>query len=389
MVAVAAGVAATLTLGGCGLSLQSLPQIGGSGGGGYTIHAVFSTVASLAPNAKVRDGDAVVGRVSAIHARNFQAVVDMSIQKGLVLPVGTTAEARFSTPLGDEYIALTVPSGPLASRSRLAPGATLDEAQTHAAPTVADTLAALATVLYGSGLGQAKTITTELNQILGGRGPEFQKLLSDVNVTVTSLAGNDSGIDTALASLGKISAQLNGGTGSLVAALDTLPQAAQTIDANNTALAQLLTSINQLTPATLAVISHSGANLVQDSRQLAPVAAQLATIQGQVGTDLADLQRVIADVGKTAPAGYVQGDFSFDTTYPGVGCVPHIGVNLAACNPLYPSSNVAPESKLEADPATPNSPPASGGSSTSAASTSAASSGQAAGAVTEMEAALP
>lgn len=374
-----AALATAVAASGCGVSLQSLPQIGGTSGG-YQVHAVFDNVASLAPNAEVREGDAVIGRVSSIKARDYQAVITMQINKGLSLPVDTTAEARFNTPLGDEYVALSTPprSGGLPA---LAPGATIGEDQTRAAPTVADTLAALATVLYGSGLSQAETVVREVNDVLGGRGPEIKKLLSDVNTTVSSLAANDTHIDGALTSVAKISGQLNSGSGALVAALTTLPAAAQTLSADNTAINRLLAGVNQLTPSVLSVIHHSGANLITDSQQLAPVAGQLAKIQGQVGSDLVDVNRLLRDVGRFSPAGYAQVVAEITGLFPPQLCTPHVlaGLNPTYCNPLassdpnLPGANYVPAEGLSSGPASPPLTPT----------------GSASGALSQMEASLP
>ncbi|MCU4186874.1 MCE family protein [Acidiferrimicrobium sp. IK] len=345
--AAASAVAALVS--GCGVSLQSLPQIGGTASG-YRLNAVFANVQNLAPNAEVREGDAVIGRVTSIKARDYQALVGMTIQHGVDLPAGTTAEARFSTPLGDEFIALTVP--PInPGHPRLRPGATLSAAQTRAAPSVADTFAALAAVLYGGGLQQAESVVSELNQVLGGRGPEIGTLLSQLNSTVTSLASNDASIDHALRSVGNVAGQLDAGSSSIVAALNTLPVAAQTLEDNTAALHQLLAGVNKLTPAVTSLLQTSGANLIADSKQLAPVSLQLAGIQDQIGRDLTDVNRFLDAAKHVAPAGYAQAQVDFVGIFPGVSCTPHLipAANPAHCNPLNPQSNYVPPDGLSTD----------------------------------------
>ncbi|MGH9094013.1 MAG: MlaD family protein, partial [Acidimicrobiales bacterium] len=143
--AVLAGVlAAGLAVGasGCNLSLESLPQLGGQSGSGYKLHAVFDNVQNLAPEAQVRDGDSIVGNVTSISTSNYHADLTLRINKDVSLPAGTTAEVRFNTPLGDEYVELGQPTGHPAGPA-LKPGATIGPPDTKAAPSVEDLLAAV------------------------------------------------------------------------------------------------------------------------------------------------------------------------------------------------------------------------------------------------------
>jgi phospholipid/cholesterol/gamma-HCH transport system substrate-binding protein len=302
--AVAGLVIGALVLSGCGVSLQSLPQLGGPSGPAYTVHATFADVLNLAPEAIVREGDATVGAVTGITAHDYQAHVTMKIRRGIRLPADTTAEVRFDTPLGDEFVELTVPRA--RTDAFLAPGATIPVGHTSAAASVEDTLAAVGTLLYGGGLGQAQTLTSELNQILGGNQTQIRSLLANLNTVVGSLADHDSDVDQALVALSNLSAQLNAGSGVIVTALDSLPAAAATLSADNGDVEQLLAGIDQLTPVALGVINQSGRDLVADTTALVPVVNQLVSVEGRLGSDLTSIQRFEALTARLTPGGYLQ-----------------------------------------------------------------------------------
>src|SRR5580700_4755464 len=111
--AAALAVACAICVSGCapsGLSLQSLPKLGGVTAPTYPMYATFANVLNLPVEGQVRVGPQVVGEVSGISARNNSALVTMRIEKSVKVLQGTTAQVRFDNPLGDEYVLLTAPA---------------------------------------------------------------------------------------------------------------------------------------------------------------------------------------------------------------------------------------------------------------------------------------
>lgn len=310
---VAVGVAAamsSLLFSGCGISLQTMPLLGVSTSHTYRLEARFTDVLNLADGAPVRLGDISVGTVSAIHVVSGEASVTMRVQDRYRVPADVTASVRFITPLGDEYVQIDSPS-PTATAD-LAPGATIGVDRTAAAASVEDTLAAAGTLLFGGGLGQVKTLTQELNQILGGNQPQIRQLLANVDSSVSSLAAHDSDVDNALGSLAQLSAQLDHGRGAIVAALNTLPAAAATLAADNPQLTSLMQAINQLTPQVVNLAARSGALLTSDSQSLAPVVDQLVSIDGQLQGDLTTIETFAQRTTRAIPGDYLQAHLIID-----------------------------------------------------------------------------
>jgi virulence factor Mce-like protein len=289
---------------GCGVSLQQLPKIGSIGGPTYPLHAEFADVLNLPANAEVHQGTQVIGQVGTIAVRDFQADVELKIRRGVELPIGTTAEVRFDNPLGEEYVLLRPPSQP--SARYLAPGSTISPAQTDTAPSVEDTLGALATVLNGGGVGQLGIIIHELNQTFAGNQPEIRDLLSNVDAAVTALAKNSASVDGALAALGNLFRQFNRGDTTIVTGINSIGPAIKILADENGQFSQLVQGLGQLSSIGNAVIQQSGQNSVQAVQALVPVVDQIVAVESRLGPDLADLSKFEVETPKVAPGNYLQ-----------------------------------------------------------------------------------
>jgi phospholipid/cholesterol/gamma-HCH transport system substrate-binding protein len=301
---IAALAAVGLLTAGCGLSLQSMPKIGGLGGATYQIHARFSNVLNLPANAPVREGSALVGQVGSITTHDFKADLVLNIRKNVRLPVGTTAQTRFDSPLGDDYVVLQVPAqsnGPW-----LAEGATLGEAQTSTAPSVEDTLAALSAVLNGGGINQLGVVINELNKTFHGNEPQIRGFLEQITTAVSSLSAHSGDIDIALIAIANLNTQLSAGSGTITAGIDAIAPAVTVLANENNDLTQLNTNVSQLAAVANSIFSQSAQSVVNDINQLLPVVNQLSGVAQQLGPALADIARFEATTPKIAPGNYLQ-----------------------------------------------------------------------------------
>lgn len=86
-----------------------LPEPGGIGDS-MTVHTQFENALNLPNKAKVRLGGVDVGEVESIVAENYRAEVTMKVSTDTRLPIGTGAELRQATPLGDVFVALQPPA---------------------------------------------------------------------------------------------------------------------------------------------------------------------------------------------------------------------------------------------------------------------------------------
>jgi phospholipid/cholesterol/gamma-HCH transport system substrate-binding protein len=307
-VLVAAGA---LVLGGCALSLQSLPKISGISSGTYPLHAVFANVLNLPDDAQVRLGAEVIGQVGTIGTRNFQADLTLDIKDGVRLPVGTQAQIRFDDPLGDEYVMVQPPTTLTSSLGGqgtrfLAPGAQIPEGSTSTAPSVEDTFGALSLVLNGGGINQLETIIHELNHTFDGNQPPIRSFLTTIDRGVSSLAGGRTSIDNALTAIGNLTRQLNGGGGTIANGINTLAPAIGVLASENTQIDGLITQLSNLGAVGTQVAEQSGENSVNDAKDLLPVVEQLESVSAQLAPDLGALAAFEAETPKVAPGDYLQ-----------------------------------------------------------------------------------
>ncbi len=289
----------------CGIGLQQLPTPGGPSGPTTVIHAQFSDVLNLPIGAKVREGVAVVGQVTAIAVHHFVADLTLAIDRSVHLPVGTTAQIRFESPLGNDYVALYPPAHP-STTADLTNGATIPESATTTAPSIEDTLTALAAVLNGSGLQQVETIISQLNEALAGNTGNVRALLDDLDRLTGSLADNRQAIDGALRAMDTLAQQLAAGDQTIVTGLDTITPAVDTLSADNADLDRLVNSVNQVTQTAISVAQQSGNATVADVNALVPVVTQLVGVDGQLGGDLAALSRFERVIPSVTPGNYLQ-----------------------------------------------------------------------------------
>lgn len=182
-----------------GVSLQTLPALGGVRGDTYELTIEVDDVLNLPDHAHVRLGGADVGTVHEIEADNYHAVLTVAIKEGVELPVGTTAELRQATPLGDLFVALTPPEG--GAKKLLAQGDTIGLKSTRSAPQVEDLLAAASVVVNGGAIADLSTIVREMNAMLRGNESHIGGVTSSIGVLTNILNDRAADIDAQLVDL--------------------------------------------------------------------------------------------------------------------------------------------------------------------------------------------
>ncbi|WP_054815243.1 MCE family protein [Nocardia arizonensis] len=239
-----AAVATIAVTTGCGLTVESLPlPKPGQSGDTYTLHAVFENALNLPDQAKVKIGGSDVGVVTDIKTKNFQAVVDMSISSEIELPKGSTAELRQATPLGDVFVAISKPKTEPGTQM-LKDGDTFTLDQTSAGATVEELLLSVSMLFNGGGIASLSRLTSELDSIVGGRGPQLAHLITEMTGVVGSLNQNSARIDSVLGNFSALATTIESRRNELGQVADTLPHMIGVIAENNRAIADLLAKIS-------------------------------------------------------------------------------------------------------------------------------------------------
>ena len=314
-------IACSILLGGCALSLQTLPKVTGSSGPTYPVRAEFANVLNLPDDAQVRIGAQVVGLVGTISTSNFQADLTLDIKKNVHLLVGTTAQIRFDNPLGDEYVMLQEPvvatSDPSSSSGQyISPNALIPESDTSTAPSVEDTFGALSLVLNGGGINQLQVIIHELNNTFNGNQPQIRSFLTTIDRGLTSLANGKTSIDNALASISNLTNKLNGGGPTISNGIATIAPAIGVLASENNQISQLIDQLSNLGTVGTRVAQESGQNSVNDVKALLPVVQQLQSVAQQIGPDLSNLAEFESESLKVAPGDYLQANVIANVLFP-------------------------------------------------------------------------
>ncbi|MDH6242570.1 MlaD family protein [Mycobacterium sp. OTB74] len=276
---IALGSALLLT--GCATGLDSVPLPSpGSGGSTYGLTAVFSDALNLPSKAKVRLYGADIGEVTSISADDFTAHVHMRIRQDVPLPVGSTAELRSATPLGDVFVQIRPPADqPTADHAPLLRGGdTIPLESTAAAPTVEELLNSLAMLVNG---GAIRALTTDVNgagRAVGGRGEKLAGLISETNEFLAKMTSRTKQLDATLRSTSNMAAEIAGHQQSIDTALSAGAPALAVISDNTTRLMDVVDNVARI------------------SRQLSKFPSLQGTDTRSVAVDVNNLSQVFNEI---------------------------------------------------------------------------------------------
>ncbi|MGV9822568.1 MCE family protein [Nocardia xishanensis] len=241
--AVATAVAA-LTLAGCAVTVDNVPlPKPGVAGPSYRLHAIFDNALNLPERARVKIGGTDIGVVSGIETADYRADVELEIRADIALPEGSRAELRQSTPLGDIFVAVTLPQAQPGARM-LGDGDRIDREHTSAGASVEELMTSMAMLLNGGGLEQAARITSEMNSMVEGRGPQLAHLLTELTSALAALNARTDQIDSLLGGMAALSATLEQRKAELGRAAETFPDLIAVLAENNSAITELTTKVS-------------------------------------------------------------------------------------------------------------------------------------------------
>lgn len=202
----AAAAALVCIVPGCGFDPAAVPVPGtGISGDRYRIRIEFANTLNLPSQARVTvDGlrAGIVRDVTLIDPGEDNdgfVMVDVEIMASIRLPVGTTAELRQPTVLGDVSIALMTPAA--GGDGVIAHGATIGRAQTKPLLQVEDTMNVLATFVQGGGIQQAQEIINRVNSVLPTDTRETTSISEVLGTDIEDLAQHLDAVDALLGGL--------------------------------------------------------------------------------------------------------------------------------------------------------------------------------------------
>lgn len=270
-----------------GITSVPLPFREGTGEDSYQITVRMGRAAGLTQNGEVKLDDVTVGTIESMSIDGWTAELVVGLNADVRLPQGTRARMGQKSLLGAKYLELITPDR-ADPQSYLADGDEIGLDLTGAYPETEEVLSALAVVLNGSGLQQVRTITEELNDVFSGREPQVKRFLHRFTAFVGALDRQRETIISVLDRLSDTTRTLRRND-VLEQALETLPDALATLDADRGSLVRTLRAVSRLGRTAETVIDESGHDFTTVLADLQPTLTKLA----DTGTDLVDSLSVL------------------------------------------------------------------------------------------------
>ncbi|ATD71379.1 MlaD family protein [Gordonia amicalis] len=282
-------LSALMGLTGCGvlpgLTVEQIPLPAPGGiGDSIRLTANFDNALNLPTRAKVKLNGTDVGQVDTIVAKDYSAIVTMDVSKKTKLPVGTGAELRQATPLGDVFVALLPP--PNAPKGFMVDGDTLT-GPTSAAATVEDLLISMSGVVDSGSLNSLTVILTELSAAVATNPSDLNGAIRGLTTGIRKLNQSSAQVDRSLANTRILTGQLADGRAQIMASINKLGPALESLNGQIGSILTALDKTQQVTSATNDFLRTDQDNFVEMLGHLSTVLAGLRQAAGPLGS-LAD-----------------------------------------------------------------------------------------------------
>jgi phospholipid/cholesterol/gamma-HCH transport system substrate-binding protein len=258
-----------------GLNSLPLPGTQGRGPGSFAIQAQMPDIENLQSNSRVRVGDVTVGTVTKVERQGWHALVTMRLNGDVDLPADTTAKLGQTSVLGSLHIELAPPAGS-ARHGKLRNGSVIPLSSAGAYPSTEQTLAALALVLNGGGVGRIQDITEALTSAFRGREQDVRSLIGQLDTFAANLNDQTGDIIAATESLNQLTARFAEQRPVLDRAIKTIPDALAVLDGERDNLAEAASQLSKFSALTVDTVNQSKGNVVNVVREVGPVLESLA-----------------------------------------------------------------------------------------------------------------
>lgn len=306
---VALAVCALAPLSGCawqGVNSLPLPGAPGRVAGATVYHAEFANVGTLESNSPVLIDDVVVGSVGPMKVVRGHAEVDILVKPGVVVPGNAVAKIGQTSLLGSTHVELDPVPG-TAPAGRLAPGTTIPLNQSSTYPSTERTLAALATVVDGGGVGQIGGIIHSFNNAFDGRQESIRDLIGRLDRFVGTVDDQRDDIVTTIRALNGLVGTFAGQRDAITEALRVMPQALEVLVAQRPNITAALTKLRTFSDTATSLINDTKSDLVENLRHMEPITRSLADVG--IVIDKAIAMATVFPYGQAAIDRYIKGDY--------------------------------------------------------------------------------
>ena len=269
---------AGLALAGCGrggLNSIPLPGVQGVGPDSFSVQAQMPDVDNIEPNSRVRVGDVNVGTVRKIERQDWHALVTMELNGDVDLPANATAKLVQTSLLGSLHIELAPPTD-VAPEGKLHDGSLIPLASSGRYPSTEQTLAAIALLLNGGGIGNVADITEALSVAFAGRENDLRSLIEQLDKAIGYLDDQKDDIIAATESLNNLVGQFTKQKPVVDKALRTIPDALAVLRDERDNLSEALAQLGRFSALAADSVNQTKDALVQELKDIGPVLESLA-----------------------------------------------------------------------------------------------------------------
>lgn len=239
------------------------------------MQAQMRDVGSLKENSRVRIGDAMVGTVTKIERQDWHALVTMRLSGDVDLPANSTATLGQTSLLGSMHVELAPPMN-TPPTGRLHDGSLIPLASSGAYPSTEQTLASVALLLNGGGIGQVQDITHALSTAFSGNEQALRSLIEQLERLFSYINDQTGDIVAATESLNNLAGQFAEQRPVMDEALRTIPDALATLKDDRAQLTESVDRLGEFSALTADTVNQTKDSVVAELNQLGPVLESLA-----------------------------------------------------------------------------------------------------------------
>jgi virulence factor Mce-like protein len=260
----------------------------------------------------------VVGTVKSVSTTGDGAVLDLSMQPGMVgeIPANVSAQLLPKTLFGERYVDLQIPSNP--SGAHLASGDVIGQDRTAEGIEVEQVLDDLMPVLQAVQPQKLSTTLTAISTALQGRGVQLGRTLSELGQYVGELNPQLPTLEHDLRALTTTSDTYNKAAPNLLAALNDLTTTSKTLVDERSNLQNLYSTVTTASDDLKNFLQVNEGNLIQVSSASLPTLDTLARYSPEYPCFLKQMANLVPVVDKA---------FGKGTSEPGLHATLEITVN--------------------------------------------------------------
>jgi len=274
------------------------------GKGTYTVTATFDDVGDLQKSGAVQVADVRVGKISSITlTKDFRARVRLAVDSAVHVPKNSEALVRTTSLLGEKFIELR-PLGAPTAQPYLQDGDTVQ--RTEQAPELEFVANSAIELLGAVNSSDVATLLQTGAQAFAGRGPELQRLISDLSTISGTLASRTQQISAIIDNLDRGAQSLASGADDIKTLLTNLATTSKILADNRQQAVDAVKNLSRLAAVQNEVLDKYHADIDKQIKQVDSILAVAATQTQQLGTVVDFLNQFVYALPKAIPNEFTQ-----------------------------------------------------------------------------------